>query len=228
MRRRFVNFKNDPIGRIKYLRWKLITFWGRYQLSRNGNLNVLTEFVSARPEGAFPPDFSDLWFLYKQVRKRRPRTILEFGTGCSTVILAKALFDNEKDSQKHGGFLYSVDADPNWTESTSQAIPVFLKRFCEIWYSPVVEVEYNGTPAFRHSRLPDIAPNFAYLDGPPLTAERQVAVDILEIEDRLPSDFFLVIDDRKENTRYLLKNLKRRYRFRERRIFGAPIFILLG
>jgi hypothetical protein len=229
--RKFNTFKSDPLrsttAKIKSIVPWVINRWGRHKLHENGALSVLVEFAATRPRGAFNPDFADLWFLYRMVRKRKPRTILEFGSGCSTVILAKALFDNRRDAPAHVGYLYSVDADPAWTEATARSIPSSVRDFCAVSYSPVLEVEYSGTPGFRHARIPDISPNFVYLDGPPLTPQRQVAVDILDMEIRLPQDFFLVIDGRKENTTFLRQHLKRRYAFKQRRIFDNPVFTLV-
>jgi hypothetical protein len=105
-------------------------------------------------------------------------------------------------------------------------MPDFLRSFCKISYSPLIECEYEGTPVFRHARIPDVVPNFVYLDGPALTTERQVAVDILDMEDGFPADFALVIDDRKRNTAFLRKHLKRRYKFTPRKFFAQPVFIL--
>jgi len=86
-------------------RWFRRTYrkWAKHQLERRGYL----EFIAHRPAHAYAPDFSDLWFLYKIVRRRKPTWILEFGSGCSTVILAQALWDNERESvEKSSGHLY--------------------------------------------------------------------------------------------------------------------------
>jgi len=198
------------------------------QARGRGIMNYLNRFAAVRPPDAMgglsqggPREYGDYWFLYKMVRKRKPRIIWEFGSDNSTIILAKALFDNGY------GFLYSMDAIEKWSQSTRDSIPVELRRFCQVIYSPVEEVTYNGTPGFRHSILPKIIPNFAYLDGPPLTPERQVAIDLLEIENQLPDDFFLVIDDRKTNTRFLNEHLKRQYVFRSRVRHVQPVFELV-
>ena len=81
---------------------------------------------------------------------------------------------------------------------------------------------------WRHQHVPSIAPNFVYLDGPELTNERQVAFDLLDMEDSFPPDFFLVIDDRKENTLFLKGHFRRRYKFHSRKYRGTnPTFALI-
>jgi hypothetical protein len=228
-RRKFSTLRRDPIGAISE---KIESFvrsrakaWGKRRLDRCGVLDALAAFVAKRPKGSFKPDYADLWYLYKMVRKRKPRTVLEFGSGCSTVVLAKALYDNQSHSNCSGR-LYSVDADARWADSTASCLPGFLGSVCEISYSPLLETEYEGIPALRHAKIPDVVPNFIYLDGPPLTPKRQAACDIVEIEGKFPSDFFLVIDNRQENTRFLRRHLKRRYGFKSRKWLAQPIFIL--
>jgi hypothetical protein len=224
-KRKVHTFLNDPMGASNNQIQSLVKTWGRTKLDRCGALAALAVFNSGRPFNAFAPDYADLWFLYRMVRKRKPRIILEFGAGCSTVVLAKALYDNQKTTGCNGR-LYSVDADLFWAKSTATSLPNFLQTFCEISYSPLLECYHEGRAVFRHARIPDVVPNFVYLDGPSLTSERQVAVDLLDMEHQFPADFYLVIDDRKQNTTFLRQHFKRRYNFKPRKFFANPVFTL--
>jgi hypothetical protein len=186
--------------------------WSRYQLNRYGCLNLL----ASRPPNAYPPDCTDLWFLYRQVRQRKPRCVLEFGSGCSTVILAQALWENRRDNPKDGGFLYSVDADAYWADVTVKTMPGHLRDVCDVRHSELVEVEYAGTPGYRHAEVPDVAPDFLYLDGPDFTPGRQVAVDVVDLEPRFPAHFFMVVDGRWTNCKFLNRHLKEKYAWKPR------------
>lgn len=235
-RRKFNTFRKDPLGsfsrkmRSWFDQWvamrmnRVYQRWAERQLRSRGQL----DFLAHRPPKAIPPDFADLWFLYQVVRRRKPRRILEFGSGCSTVIMAQALWDNQRESSRSSGYLYSVDADPYWAEVTARSMPTRLQGFCEIWYSPLVEVTYLGTPAFRHAKIPDVAPDLLYLDGPALTPERQVAVDVLDIEGRFPPGFYMIVDGRWTNTMFLKRHLKRRYVFKHRWLFHNSTFELIS
>lgn len=199
--------------------------WAYYQLNRRGYLDLL----SARPPDAFPPDFSDLWFLYKLVRERKPHCILEFGSGCSTIILAQAVWENERNSSAHANSnLYSLDADPYWTEVTRKTIPPYLQKICHIIHSSLLAVDYLGAAGWRHANVPDITPDFIYLDGPALTPGRQVVVDVLDMEKRFLPGFFMIVDGRRENTAFLLKHLKKRYIYRYRHQFRNSVFELIS
>jgi hypothetical protein len=92
-------------------------------------------------------------------------------------------------------------------------------------------------------RLPNIVPDFIYLDGPdPRDVQGHVhglsfaigrdgyrhplAADVLLYESTLQAGFILVLDSRYVNTNFLRANLKRRYRFRWNWTLGQPTFEL--
>lgn len=208
------------------LRWRLLHYGlevpARARLARCGILDELNRFIRARPCHAEPQGYADLWALYRMARRHSPLVVWEFGSGQSTLVLARALRDNG------AGYLYSMDAAKEWAESTAEAMPESLRPFCQVLHSPVEEVTIHGIPGFRHTVLPDRMPTLVYLDGPALTAERQVAVDMLDIEPRLSPGFVLVIDDRKANTHFLREHLTRNYAFARRPYRAQPVFRLLG
>jgi predicted O-methyltransferase YrrM len=151
-----------------------------------------------------PPDYSDLWFLYQAVRTHRPTTLLEFGSGCSTVVLAFGLHQNG------AGHLWSVDGEKAWVHATEAALPKDLRPFVTVVHSPVREDD-RDVPGLSHEHVPGISPDFVYLDGPPLTRQRQVAFDVLDLEARLRPGCLIVIDGRRKNAQYLSRRLTRDY-----------------
>jgi hypothetical protein len=74
--------------------------------------------------------------------------------------------------------------------------------------------------------VPDVVPDLLYLDGPPLSAARPVAVDPLDLEDRFPRGFTMVVDGRRSNVEFLKRHLRRTYRVHERRRFHNTLFAL--
>lgn len=175
----------------------------------------LLPLLEGRPKDAFPAEYDDLWFLYSEAWKRKPRMILEFGSGFSTSVLAEALLRNRL------GKLYSVDAIEPWAEITRKALRP--NHPATIVYTPAVKV---GEHHWRHERLPNVVPDFIYLDGPPLSKDRPVAVDVLDLEPRLNPGCFLVVDGRKTNTRYLQEHFARDWSFSWDRIAQRAVFEL--
>ena len=184
----------------------------RRLLERRVNL----DFLEQRPPEGYPPDFSDLWFLYQTVRRRKPRVILEFGSGSTTVALAQAVADNLADDPHLESHVYSVDDQSFWADVTRRILPAHLRTVCDVLHVPAVEVELYGQHSWRHIALPDVVPDFVHLDGPTFTPDRIIAVDILDMEKKLPRDFYMVIDGRARNVWFLRKHLKRPFHFRDR------------
>lgn len=223
---RFISFSSHPRQSLEYRarRFALphLARWHRYRLSKYVDL----DFLAKRPKHGYESDFSDFWFLYQAVRRKKPRVILEFGSGGSTVVLAKALHDNNLERPGEQGYLHSIDDQRYWADVTRSILPPFLKEVCEVHHIPTVEIEYEGTPCFRHSTLPDVVPDMIYLDGPSFTKERKIAVDILDMEHKLPPDILLIIDGRVRNTEFLRQHLKRPFQFRDRSWYKNTVVTL--
>lgn len=212
-------FRRQPWVSLRCKRVELVhatvTRWGRDCLARAGVLPALEAFRAARPAWATPPEYADLWYLYRMVRRRRPSVIWEFGSGNSTVALASALADNG------AGHLFSMDTDATWAAVTIKAMPECLRRLCTVRHAPLERLVYRGATAWRHRGVPERTPNFAYLDS-----GRTPTIDLLLVEEHLPSDFYLVIDDRQATTRFLHEHFVRRYRYTARRLVRQQVFEL--
>ena len=178
---------------------------GYRALARLGYVSLF----DARPAAAKPPVWSDLWAIYNQVRERKPKILLEFGSGCSTIIYAQALADNAAEGSP--GFLHSLDADAYWGQVTIDSLPEHLHQFCNVILTERIEDMLGDVPVWRFALVPDVTPDMIYLDGPALTAERRAAIDVLDMEDRFPPGFRLLVDARTFNCRLLEKHFKRRY-----------------
>ncbi|MCW5745890.1 MAG: hypothetical protein KIT36_06795 [Alphaproteobacteria bacterium] len=205
--------------------------------------------------GEIPPVLYDLYNLHRQVRSRRPRTILEFGVGFSTIVLAHAMDMNlrerpQAEPAKAKGApppahqLWSVDANAAWIENARGKVPEPLRRLVTFHHSDVQAIELAGQLCHRYTKLPNIVPDFVYLDGPDpgdVKGEvnglsftlahggpRQVvAADIVLMEPSLRAGFFMILDARFNNMHFLRHNLRRRYRVRVDRVNRLSTFELL-
>jgi hypothetical protein len=168
-------------------------------------LDIFESVLQQRPAGALEPNYEDLWFLFDAIRQRAPQQVVEFGSGFSTYAITLALREN------NAGSLISLDCDEAWTAVTRSSLPSELATWCEIMCAPVEEIEWQGTPAFLHSITPDVQADFLYLDSPPLTPERRVAVDPLLMEEQFADDALIVVDGRRENVAFLQRHLAHKY-----------------
>jgi hypothetical protein len=142
------------------------------------------------------------------------------------VIFAHALAANAREGNGIAGMVHSVDTSHHWLASTMEAFPAELRKTCDFSLTEALEIEYLGIPAFRHARVPDVVPDLVYLDGPALTRQRQVAVDILDIETRLAPDCCLIVDGRTKNTYFIRRHLTRRFRFTRNGLLFNHVFII--
>lgn len=193
--------------------------------------------VSGKLKIPFPPEAGDLVHLHKLIRQRKSFTVLEFGVGYSTLVIADALMKNEKDwsslRQKpaiRNRFmfqLFSVDADAKWIKSAAKLMPKHLKDRVHLSHTEVHIGTFQGQLCHFCNKLPDIVPDFIYLDGPGVKDvkgsinglsfkcdERTVMpADLLLMESTFLPGTFILVDGRTNNARFLKRNFSREYKF---------------
>lgn len=193
--------------------------------------------LEAGDKAEVPPKWDDLARLYYLVRKRKPFQVLEFGSGFSTIVMAYALNQNWLDynevlSAQKGinryeqPCLISIESSTKWRDNTKAKIEkIGLTGFADIVFSEVTIAEYQGQVCHFYDELPDIVPDFVYLDGPDYSTVKGsisgltfqnpkrtvIAADMLKYESTLLPGFFMIIDGRSNNARFLQRMLKRTY-----------------
>jgi SAM-dependent methyltransferase len=164
----------------------------------------------------------DLARIHRLIRSRKPRVVLEFGVGFSTLVIAHALRQNKK------GHLFTVDANQHWLENTRQKLGD-LASLVTLHYSEAYACEHDFQLISRFRFLPNITPDFVYLDGPSTfdisgdvcglkfdlkdnEYRQAVAADILTYESSLRVGAFILVDRRYTNVHFLKHNLKRKWK----------------
>ncbi|AEV88180.1 protein-L-isoaspartate O-methyltransferase [Actinoplanes sp. SE50] len=137
-----------------------------------------------------PTDLLELLFL---VRTRRPRLVLELGSGTSTVWLAYVL-------EQVGGRLISLDHDPDYAARTRAALRAHgLTGVAEVRDAPLTPVELGerSFPWYDPAALDDLTGvDLLLVDGPPAAVgpdSRYPALPVLE--PRLADRATIVFDD---------------------------------
>ena len=191
--------------------------------------------VSGKLQIPLPPDLDDLARIHKLIRKRKSFTILEFGVGLSSIVIADALSKNKKEFEKlsfkpelrnnYMFQLFCVDADNKWIEHSKKYFPSKLKGLIHFHHSAISIGTFNDRICHYYDTLPDIVPDFIYLDGPApkdvkgclngLTFqcdERTVmSADILRMEPILLPGTLILVDGRTNNARFLSNNFQRNF-----------------
>ena len=203
-------------------------------LRKNGLLNFL-EKEAAKNSERYRPEFPDLARLHLAVRSRKCFTVLEFGVGFSTLVMADAVRKNQEFWKRlkkkpkvrvHTPFtIHSVDASRRFLDSTRQMIPRLLASCVKLYYSPARAGLFQDRSCHYYTRLPDVVPDFIYLDGPHpqnvmskkgdtswKNPDRLVmAADILRLEPLLLPGTLIVVDGREANARFIRNHLYRKW-----------------
>lgn len=212
--------------------------------------NEVMEILRAGNPQEIPPRLYDLYVLHREIRRAKPKVVLEFGSGFSTLIIAHALFQNAEEERAAKGEIakpgkcWTLDANSAWMENTKQKIPVPLADFVDIRYCQSSVTILNGQLCHCFDKLPNINPEFVYLDGPSardvqgtqyglgFTLEsgghrRSISADLLLLEPALCRNFRMIIDGRYENAVFLRTNLRREYRIQYDKIHDFWTFHLI-
>jgi hypothetical protein len=200
-----------------------------------GYVEGVFDSVSGELDIPIPPNADDLVRLHKLIRSRRPFTILEFGLGYSTIIMADALEKNQKDWESlpdkpkirnHFMFqLFCLDASNRWIEIVKNRFPNHLVGHVHFQKSEVEIGTFNGQLCHYYKNIPNIIAEFIYLDGPSAKDvkgsinglnfecdERTVmSGDLLLMESTFCPGTFIIVDGRTNNARFLERNFSRNY-----------------
>lgn len=195
----------------------------------------VSEAVQGNMRAPIPPQPADLVHLHRRIRERKSFTVLEFGVGYSTLVIADALEKNERDwsaldlvptvRNRHPFHLFSVDASQQWISHVQQQLPTPLRHRVHLQHSAVEIGTFQGWLCHYYAQLPDIVPDFIYLDGPdPKDVQGNVrglsfqcdertvmAADPLLMEPTFLPGTFIVVDGRTNNVRFLQRNFQRTY-----------------
>jgi hypothetical protein len=198
-----------------------------------GDINASVDLDIRVP---FAPQWDDLVRLHRLVISRKVTTILEFGVGYSTVILAHALAENKQthgayvseNLRRHNGFeIHSVDGDEYFIGIARNRLPEDLRELVHFQFSDVVVGEFSNRICTYYSDLPNICPDLIYLDAPDqfivkghvrgiTTAHLDrmpMAADLLAIEHFLLPGTLILVDGRTANARFLKANFQRRWHY---------------
>ncbi len=193
------------------------------------------KFSNNESKNIIGPNLRKLFFLYKLVTMNKRLTILEFGSGWSTLIFSFAIsanlkkYRNKTKNIKENKFeIFSLDNSKKYLKISKKRLSFFKsKLMCKInfLHSPVKMSDFEGRICTEYTKLPTCNPDFIYLDGPDQfniissinnfsTANKDLipmSSDILKIEFFLMPGTIILVDGRAGNVEFLRKNFKRKW-----------------
>ncbi len=193
---------------------------------------VKWESIDPNNKTPFPAELDDLIRLHYLVRKRKVRTILEFGGGKSTSIFADAIKKNKdqyaqtvKDKLRiaHPFEIHSIENNPEWRSIVEERLKHHESvnfHLCSLHMG-----EFNSRICTYYDGIPNVRPDLIYLDGPDQFSVQgdvrglhtrhldrmPMAADILCIEHFLEPGTLIIVDGRTANARFLKTNFQRNW-----------------
>ena len=231
---------------------KFIPIYERKALDFFKSKDIYKYFVSTHKD-EYTFELIDLKNIFELITSRKPKCVLEFGSGFSTICIALALKENEKNG--FFGQLYSVDAEKSWLKNTEDKFPPELKKYVTFHYSSCSVSTFNDQLVSHFDNLPNISPDFIYLDGPHPESvrgkirglgfseknsnfkgdgiyrteegnrwnRRIVSSDTILYESSAPHDFFIRVDRQYCNSNFLINNLKHKYIVKKDLAFSGTV-----
>lgn len=242
---------NDPQTVEQYLgEFALQKLCSELEADRTNSISGdLERSVTAFEEKPYEPEYSDLCRLHYLALSRKSINILEFGSGFSTAIMADALrllseyfgvWVKENIRVQNPFHIYAIEEEQRFLEITQKRLGSKLANFATLSRSSVEFITFDNRFATVYSKIPNISPDFIYLDGPSqfgTTAEisgfsfnspvrMPMSADILRFEFFLEPGTLILIDGRTQNARFLKSYLKRNWAYYHDPVGDAHYFEL--
>jgi hypothetical protein len=140
-------------------------------VSRDLNVNEM------KVDNPYKPDLKDLYRLYFFILNNKRTTVMEFGSGWSSLVMALALTELKKKYsstisklRRNNPFeLFIIENEKKYFSISKKRLKRFSKKInIKINYlnTDVIMTTYKGIISTEYKKLPLCNPDFIYLDGP--------------------------------------------------------------
>lgn len=186
-------------------------YQAKKKIQRNVNLWVVLKDYLEKT-GSTGCSFHDYWVLYTYIRKNRSKEVLECSTGVSTVVIAYAMKENERDGYC-AGRVTSMEESQEYYDSARQLLPKQLAKYVDLLCSPKVEAFYYFFRGVKYKDIPRREYDFVYIDGPttstPSDGQKTFDFDFIEVVSRSDKPVSAIVDCRISTCYVLSKVLGR-------------------
>ena len=211
--------------------WKIVQEF--LELNKNYQLDSIGKLKQATP---YMPDLIDLARLHSLIIEEKRTTVLEFGCGFSTLIMAEALaslacedscLKLTKARRNNLHQIISIDDQESFIAIAKDRLPVGLSEFVKFVHSEVECSTHDSRVCTLYSQLPICMPDLIYIDGPDQFnvkgdvrgwSTRSVGMvpmsaDLISLEYILPSGCYVIIDGRGANVQFLRDYLNKNWKY---------------
>lgn len=202
-----VNYLDKKIAGVSHkLGRKLLTEYRQVEslMALYRDIDPVASFPDTRGWAA-SPDL--LRFLWTEIRRTHPDTVLECGSGVSSIVLGYAC------SRNGSGRVVSLEHDEEFAQNTAAMVADHgLQDIVDVRVAPLRPSRLAGHPLWYDMGLVPEELDLVFVDGPPAAADRTARFPTIPLlYDRLSPRATIVMDDHirvseVENTRAVLRS----------------------
>ena len=222
---------------LKQIKQYFETFGIMRQLGKNviPKNRKISKLINPWSNKTYGPELHDLYLLHSYIILNKRLTVLEFGSGWSSFVIAHALLINKKKYQskvkkirkKNIFELHIIENEKKYLSISKKRNKKFLTKsdHIEYYFSDCQMTTFNNQFCTEYKKLPLVNPDFIYLDGPDQFKVKKrinnfttnhndmmpMVSDILKIENFLIPGTIILADGRKANSMFLKNNFKRNW-----------------
>jgi hypothetical protein len=190
--------------KMEILRRKIASVMAERKLSRTPAWKPLQTYL--RLTNSTGCSYIDYWHLWRAVTESGATSVLELGTGASTIVLAHAVAQQR-------GHVVSMEESPKWYESAKRLMPPNLP--VEIVLSEPVEDSFSIFRGVRYKDVPALEYDFVFVDGPGARVNGDITFDfdLIRVVERSERPLTAIIDKRVSTTFVMQRVLPGKVRY---------------
>ena len=212
-----LNIKRKLIWKI----FALYDYYCRYRLNKllPGIQKIVNDYtLKTKSTGTKYPT---LYKLVKIILKKKPKHILELGTGTSTIVLAETILQIQKKNPNYNCKIVSMESVKNWYDMATQLLPKNYSEIVEIVMGKREIYEYSMFRGYVHTNIPNYSFDLIFLDGPNYSDEKgsSTCMDIIKIRLQSDDDLISCVVDTRVSSVWMMQQI-----FSNKIIKYFPIF----
>lgn len=178
------------------------------QVSRHDGLKKILDSVGNQSSST-GCQYSDYTELYNEIKLRKPKNVLELGSGVSSSVIALALMENGQDG--YPGFLTSMEESEFYHNEVVRLTDKTLQNYIQFIHSPRMTQYFGERLGCYYENIPLKDYDFVYIDGPTLrkdsTEEKAFNADIIKLFPNIDVDQIFFMIDQRIDTYWVLKSM---------------------
>lgn len=181
----------------------LIRNYAKDYIEKNEDLKEIINYAQTKSQSSAGGIKAHTYtFLHLMIRKRKPKYILECGTGKTTMIMAQAMLENMAETGVTGKIV-SMEDQKKWYDHQVSLFPEKFKDIVDLCYSPSEIYNYAFVRGTVYKEIPDYPYEFMFVDGPSQSViengeRKQLCnMDFIRLVEKSSTPITAILDGRK-------------------------------